>query len=101
MRRTARTRPRSTPVIMTLSADVDVWIVFVRERVRCGQKEIIGRGQGLPKLVGVNEACHHVGPDVSLMWVMANDAGNADVGVIRQCRGNNIGGRAVDHCQTD
>ncbi len=45
MWRTARTRPRSTPVIMALSADVDVWIVFVRERFRRGQKEIIGRGQ--------------------------------------------------------
>ncbi len=35
------------------------------------------------------------------MRIMADGAGDADVGVIRQCRRNNVGGRTFDHSQPD
>ena len=63
-------------MIVTLGAEVDVRIVFVGERIRSGQKEIIGRRQRLAEVVRVNGACHHIGPDMFLVGVVAGDTGN-------------------------
>ena len=76
VRRAARTRPGRSAVIMTLGAEVDVRIVFVSERVRSGQNEVIGRGQRLAKVVGVNVAGYFIRPDVFLVRVMASGTGN-------------------------
>src|SRR5262245_30082955 len=65
-------------MVMTLRADVDVRIVFVRERVRCGQKEIVRRGQRLAKVVRVSMAGYRMAPDVPLMRVMTGGASNSN-----------------------
>ena len=42
MGRTAGVGPGRAPVVVTLGADVDVWVIFVRKHVRGRQVEIIG-----------------------------------------------------------
>ena len=73
-------------MIVALSADVDVRIVLVRERVGGGQKEIVCRRQRLPELVGVNDAGHRIRPGMLLVRVVAYNASDADVCVV--CHGS-------------
>ena len=101
MRRTAGTCPCGPAVIVALRTEVDVRVVLVREAVRSGQKEIVGRGQHLSQLIGVNESGHDVRPHASLMRIMADDASDPDVGVVGQRGGYAIRRQPADHGQSN
>lgn len=88
-------------MIMALGAKVDVRIIFVREHIGRGQKEIIRRGQRLPELIGVSETRHHVGPDARLMRIMADNTGDADIRIVGQRGGDDVGRRAAQHRESN